>query len=128
MTEEEKKAAAEKAAADKAAAEKSAADKATADKAEGDLVATLQAENESLKAQLKDAHDTIEASEEKIIEAPVLTIDKKKYRLTIPRGVYPTGKYKTREVTAAVLKKDKKFAELMVKIGYGGLELVNPKD
>ena len=84
----------------------------------------LAAENEALKKQLQEAHEEIAKAEEKAPEAPVITIDGKKYRLTIPKGLYPVGKREHKEVTAETLRKDKKLAKELVKNGYAGLELV----
>jgi len=104
-------------------------------------IAALQAENEELKKELAEEkkaraasdkakaeveeafHDAVAKLEEKDAEAaastalPIVTIDKVKYQVTIPKF-----KFKGKEYTAKDVKEDKGLAAELAKIQWGGFK------
>jgi putative heme iron utilization protein len=90
--------------------------------------AALKKENAEFVDSLAEAHEAIGEAEEKVPGNPVLTIDKQKYELVIPRAKYPKGKHEFVIITAELLKKEAKLAAQLVKDKWVGLVKVNPKD
>jgi len=88
----------------------------------------LKKENTDYKGSLAEAHEAINEAEEKAPGNPVLTINKQKYELVIPKAKYPKGKHEFVIVTVGLLKKDNKLAAQLVKDKWVGLIKVNPKD
>ena len=84
--------------------------------------------NKQFEEQLREAHSALSEQEEETTGKTTVTIGKKDYRLTIPKGVMmipdkDKGGKKRVEITAEWLrdKENKDHAARLVEMGYAGL-------